>query len=183
MEQSFLSSFFHFVGENGPLILIFLVILLLQKKPYFQFYYIVFIFLNTILNIVLKQLIRQPRPSIHKKLFTKLVNKTPRYISFFGHPYGIFGMPSGHAQSVFFSTVYLWLVNKNFLFTLLCVFFSLWTVSQRVIYNHHTILQILIGSIVGGIVAWVAFQFAKKNIGGKFTAKLDDFAKLSESFC
>jgi membrane-associated phospholipid phosphatase len=176
MEKSLLLSLFHFVGEYGPYLLIFITIFFLQKKPYFQFYYIVFVFVSTILNTILKQLIQQPRPSIDKKLFSKIMEKNSRYISFFGNPYGIFGMPSGHAQAVFFSTTYLWFVNKNRSLTMLCVFISLWTLFQRVIYNHHTVFQVVVGSIVGGLVGWLAFVFAKKNIGGKFSAKLDDFA-------
>ena len=175
-DLSFLTTLFHFVGENGPYLLIFATIFLLQKKPYFQFYYIVFLFLNTLLNTILKQLIQQPRPSIDKKHFAKIMEKNHRFIHLFGNPYGIFGMPSGHAQSVFFSTTYLWLVNKNRSFSLLCLFFSILTLFQRVIYNHHTILQVIIGSIVGTMVAAIAFTFAQKNVGGKFSAKTDDFA-------
>ena len=174
-SESWLLFLFHQLGEYAPFILIFATILLLHKKPYFQFYYIVFLFVNTLLNTFLKQLIQQPRPSVDKKHFARILEKNKKYVSSFGFPYGIYGMPSGHAQSVFFSTAYAWFTFRNVPLVIIFSLLSLLSICQRVVYNHHTVMQVIVGSLVGLMVGSLAYRFARQTIGGKFSGKKDDF--------
>jgi membrane-associated phospholipid phosphatase len=52
------------------------------------------------------------------------------------------------------------------------------TLTQRVIDNHHTILQVIVGSLVGCIVGYVAYKMAQTNMEGKKTAKRDDYGPI-----
>jgi membrane-associated phospholipid phosphatase len=51
---------------------------------------------------------------------------------------------------------------------------SLITMVQRVVYNHHTVLQVIIGGCIGTVVAFTAYYFAKKKVAGIFSLKKDD---------
>ena len=87
-------------------------------------------------------------------------------------------MPSGHSQSLLFSTmfIYLSLKNKNILYIYL--FISLLTMIQRVVYNHHTILQVIVGALVGLIFGYVFYQLARVKITGQISEKADDFGPI-----
>ena len=146
----------------------------MHKKNNFQFYYILFCFFNSILNIILKRFFQQPRPSIDEKLFFIILKKNDSFVRRDGYPYDIFGMPSGHSQSVIYSTVFNFLVFRNFFIILPFLLISLITMIQRIVYNHHTLFQVIIGSFIGIIVAYIAFYFAKTKILGKINLKKDD---------
>jgi membrane-associated phospholipid phosphatase len=169
-----LKMVFNKVGENGPWILIFANILLMFKKTHFQFYYILFTLINVLLNTLLKPLFKHPRPSIDNETFRAVLKRNERFIKRNGHPYDIFGMPSGHTQSVIYSTVYNYLVFYDYQMTICFLLISLLTMIQRVVYNHHTILQIMVGGFIGVFVGYIAYYFAKNNIVGKFSIKHDD---------
>ena len=174
MMVEILKNGFNTVGGNGPIILIFSNIFLMYKKTNFQFYYVCFCIINVVLNTVLKQLFRQPRPSIDEKTFLAILKKNERFVRRDGHPYDIFGMPSGHTQSVVYSTLFNYLVFHNMQMTVAFLILSLLTMVQRVVYNHHTVLQVIVGGCVGTVVALTAYHFAKKKVAGKFTLKKDD---------
>ena len=169
-----LKNGFNIVGGNGPLILTFSNIILMYKKPNFQFYYVCFCIINVILNAVLKQLLKQPRPSIDEKTFLAVLKKNERFVRRDGYPYDIFGMPSGHTQSVVYSTLFNYLVFHNMQMTVAFLILSLITMVQRVVYNHHTVLQVIIGGCIGTVVALTAYYFAKKKVAGIFSLKKDD---------
>ena len=126
------------------------------------------------MNTVLKQLIQQPRPSIDEKTFLAVLKKNERFVRRDGHPYDIFGMPSGHTQSVIYSTLFNFLVFRNSRMTIPFLLLSLLTMVQRVVYNHHTVLQVVAGGFVGTAVAFVAYYFAKRKVAGNFSSKKDD---------
>jgi membrane-associated phospholipid phosphatase len=169
-----LKQVFDKIGGNGPIILMFSNIFLMYEKTHFQFYYVLFYFINIILNTILKQLFRQPRPSIDEKTFLAVLKKNERFVRRDGHPYDIFGMPSGHTQSVIYSTLFNYSVFQNVKILFLFLIISLITMIQRVVYNHHTVLQILIGGCFCVVVTYIAIYFAKMNIAGNFTMKKDD---------
>lgn len=166
------------IGENGPIILLFLTIFLLRNKHNFLFYYILFFIISLFLNLFLKGVIQQPRPSIDTKTFNLMMRNKERYIYKHGIPYDIFGMPSGHSQSVLLSTIFIYLVLHDIKIAGLYLFIILITLTQRVIDNHHTILQVIVGSFIGCIVGYLAYKMAELNLKGKTTAKIDDFGPL-----
>ena len=166
------------VGEYSYLIIIITTLALLYNKPTLYYYYIIGVIVNSILNINLKLLIREPRPLPLKKAnvnsnannnveFEKLTN------------FHIYGMPSGHSQFVFFSTMYVWLACKNIKTTLFYLCVSLITLYQRVKYNMHTIFQVIVGSIIGSLMGALTFMLFKKKIVGGLNFKPDDNFKIA----
>ena len=166
------------IGQNGPLLLLIFTIFLLRNKYNFLFYYILFLIISLLVNIVLKGIIQQPRPSIDTKTFQKMMKNKERFIYKHGIPYDIFGMPSGHSQSVLMSTIFIYLSLRDIKVFILYLFVTLITLTQRVIDNHHTILQVIVGSFIGCIVGYFAYKMAELNLKGKTTAKMDDFGPL-----
>ena len=158
------------VGFISPLILILYSIRLLWDKQTLIVYYLVGLFCNTLLNYVLKGIIKQPRPSQNEKLINLALNNG-RVFS-----YDIYGMPSGHAQSSLYSTIFIWLAfqNKNILILYLCL--TLLTMYNRINTKSHTILQVIVGAIIGTIMGYFIFYIATKKIKGKFKPKEEDNA-------
>jgi membrane-associated phospholipid phosphatase len=173
-----LSKLLSIIGQNGPIILFTLSVFLLRNKCNLLFYYITFYVIGLILNIILKGIIQQPRPSIDKKTFDLMIKNKERYISKYGVPYDIYGMPSGHSQSVLFSTIFIYFAFHNIKLTIIYLLFSIITVFQRVIENHHTVLQVIVGSMIGLIIGYVSYEMAKIKMAGKLTNKKDDYARI-----
>jgi len=173
-----LSKLFNEIGSFGPIILIFLSMYLLWNKNNLFFYYTVGVFIDNILNLILKGLFLQPRPSIEKKEFDLALKHGKRFIFKDGIPYDILGMPSGHSQSSFFSTVFIYLsLRKNNIgYTYLAI--SLLTMMQRVMYGHHTILQVIVGAVIGSVVGYLFYYLATEKVKGLIREKPDDFGPI-----
>lgn len=124
---------------------------------------------------MLKGLIQDRRPSIDSKTFQLMMKNKERYISKHGVPYDIFGMPSGHSQSVLFSTMFIYLCLRDFKVFLVYAIVSLITLTQRVLCMHHTFMQVVVGSFIGIVLGNLGYNMAKLNIEGKKTAKRDDY--------
>ena len=165
----------NYTGEFGPMILFVPTIFLLFKKRSALIYYISGSFLNFILNIFLKLLIQQPRPSDDPDKFELMMERRKHLLLI---PYDVFGMPSGHAQTVAFTTAFVFLTIRNNIFRGFCVLISLVTMWQRVHYNHHTVTQVVIGAIVGILFAGLMFYLNKINIAGLLKEKCDDNAPI-----
>ena len=160
---------FYTVGNNGPIILIIINLFLLRKKITFLVFYLIGYGFNILLNQCLKLFFLQPRPSIDSKTFElslkqmKNVNNYSNLISYDA----VLGMPSGHAQGVFYSFAYFCLVfyqkigfpNKFFFFYL---FILVITIIQRVYYQFHTIAQIIVGGFIGISYAYLIFTISNK---------------------
>ena len=166
-----LSKIFDYLGYFGPNILLILSILLLSVKNYCSYlsYYLIGYILNILLNYVLKGIIQQPRPNEDKKLIEMALHNGKRF------GYDIYGMPSGHSQGVFYSTAFIHLVLKNPQITLIFFLVSLNTIIQRVNYKNHTILQVLIGALVGIAFANIVYYYAQNIIQGNLKLKKDDY--------
>jgi len=166
------------IGQNGPVILLFITIFLLRNKQNLLFYYILFFITSLFLNMVLKGIIQQPRPSIDSKTFNLMMKNKERYIHKHGIPYDIFGMPSGHSQSVLLSTIFIYLSLHDIKIAMLYLVITLITLTQRVIDNHHTILQVICGSLIGIALGCLAYSMAQTTMQGKKTAKKDDYGPV-----
>jgi membrane-associated phospholipid phosphatase len=166
------------IGEIGPIILLVITIFLLRNKHNLLFYYILFFIISIFLNMVLKGIIQHPRPSIDTKTFNLMMKNKERYVHKHGIPYDIFGMPSGHSQSVLLSTIFIYLSLHDIKIAMFYLFITLITITQRVIDNHHTILQVIFGSIVGFLLGYLAYKMAQTNVQGKKTAKKDDYGPI-----
>ena len=173
-----LSELFNEFGSFGPIILIFLSMYLLWNKNNLFFYYTVGVFIDNILNLILKGLFLQPRPNIDQKSFDLALKHGKRFIFKDGIPYDLFGMPSGHSQSSFFSTIFIYLAlrKNNIAYTYLAI--SLLTMTQRVISNQHTIPQVCAGAILGCGTGYLFYYIATQKVKGQIREKPDDFGPI-----
>jgi membrane-associated phospholipid phosphatase len=137
------------IGFHGPIIAAVITLTSLFYQKPFLYAFILFSILNYVINGLLKSSIREPRPSgsipIHD-LDKEDGNKTS------------FGMPSGHAQLIFFSTTFLYLVKKNTYLLLFELFLCALTLYQRWKYRKHSVQQLLVGSGVGAGFAYGAYS-------------------------
>jgi membrane-associated phospholipid phosphatase len=132
------------------------------------------IFVNTILNLILKAIIQQPRPTEDITKFNLALTHGKRFLFKDGIPFDIFGMPSGHAQSAFFSTIFIYLSLRQEKLFYFYALFSLLIISQRVTFNYHTILQVLVGAVIGSMFSYFVYYLAREKIKGHITEKKDD---------
>jgi membrane-associated phospholipid phosphatase len=173
-----LSELFNKFGTFGPIILIFPSMYMLWNKNNLFFYYTVGLFISSILNIILKGLFLEPRPTIDQKSFDLSFKHGKRFLFKDGMPYDIFGMPSGHSQSTFFSTIFIYLALRKKNITYIYLGVSLLTILQRVVYNHHTVLQVIVGAAIGSVVGYLFYYLATENVKGIIREKLDDFGPI-----
>ena len=160
------------IGYYGPVILFISSIFLLYKKTNYLSTYIIGIILSCFSNLVLKEIIKQPRPKGSMHILNSTENNNHKRI----FSSDIYGMPSGHAQHVFYSTIFIYLVFKNTNITLLYLFISLLTLIQRVKYQNHYITQVIVGGFIGGLIAYYMYLYADKKIVGKLLPKKEDNA-------
>ena len=150
-----------FIGFFGPQILFLVTLVALYPQKRFMIFYVIAMVFNSLLNFGLKAIIKQPRPEGELNVYGK--KHSPRLLS------DVYGMPSGHSQHVFLSTVYVYLVLKNNGLTLFYFLLSLLTLSQRVKYKNHTVVQVIVGSCIGAIVAYLAYIMALKGPSTNWT--------------
>ena len=160
------------IGVSGPIILgISSLVLLYNKSNLFSVYIIGFI-INSLLNILLKGIIKQPRPSEDIHVFNIKLMSGKRI------GYDKFGMPSGHAQSVFYSTFFILFALKNNIITFFYFIISFLTIYQRIKYLNHNIYQIIVGSIIGSILGFSFYTYTKELLKGNIKMKMDDNAPI-----
>ena len=135
---------FYKIGFLGPILLFFITTYLLWNHPYL-YVYILFFFINVLFNKLLKHVFQQQRPSGSKTIMNENTD--------------LYGMPSGHAQSVFFSTSFLYFVNGPLLFIFIELCIAMLTVYQRWKYKQHTIAQLGVGSLLGILFAFYVVTF------------------------
>jgi membrane-associated phospholipid phosphatase len=165
-----------YIGFFGPQILLFVSIILLKNKSTLLYIYLLGMFLSMIINYGLKGLIREPRPSEDVHIFNMELNSSNLNGKRLG--FDRFGMPSGHAQSVFFSTAFIYFALKNVKISLFYLLISLNTLYQRVKYKNHSIGQVIIGSLVGSVIAYAFFRYAKHILKRELKEKPDDDAPI-----
>jgi membrane-associated phospholipid phosphatase len=173
-----LNPFIRNFGKIGPLLLFVNSLYLLWHKDNLFYYYLYGVFLNAILNLVLKGIIKEPRPLEDPKLFNIALKHSIRFKFINGYPHDIFGMPSGHAQSAFFSTIFIYLALKDIKISLGYLFIALLTMYQRVLFKDHSVIQVIAGAIVGIIFGGFIFFMARQRITGKLRPRKDDNAPI-----
>jgi membrane-associated phospholipid phosphatase len=176
--MNYISSIIYNVGQNGPEILLYLTIYLLWNKKIMAFYYFVGYFLNSMLNLTLKGIFQQPRPSEDIQKFNVALKNGGKFLFNNGIPFKIFGMPSGHAESCLYSTMFLFLVLHRIDILFIYLFFSVITIYQRIEYKFHTLFQTIVGSIVGVLFGYTIFYLTTQNLKGKHQMKPDDNAVI-----
>ena len=149
-----MSGYIHILDDIGffaPIILFTLSIIVLWSHIKYLNVYLIFFFLNMLLNKNLKQLIGEPRPGkvTEQNIYKKYENTSGAEI---------YGMPSGHAQSVIFSTIYTYLVTKSNNILIGSGFISSLSLVQRYRFKRHSIKQLIVGSLLGAGVALFSYN-------------------------
>ena len=135
-----------YIGFFGPVILFSISLWKLSTRIPFLYGYLGLFLASTLINKALKMVFKEPRPEGSKTII--------------GEPYqgaDEYGMPSGHAQSVCFSATYLYLVTKNALWLALELCVLALTMIQRWKYNAHSVEQLIVGSLLGIVFAYVFY--------------------------
>lgn len=184
-----LSSAIDFIGNWGPLGMIGIVLWLLYQsgRQVYIYYFIVGLIVNTLLNIILKGAIQQPRPddmgqpgAFQKRVRNILATRH-------GLPFNLFGMPSGHAQAVLYICSFLYAVLYfdqgekgarpcNWVIKWLLIVIGVIVLVQRVEWGHHTWFQVAVGAAVGVAIGAGAYWMGKQKIVGRLAKKVDDGA-------
>lgn len=166
------------IGKFGPIILAILSFYLLWDNSNLFFYYTIGFFVNSIINLILKGIIQEPRPifdSQHVRLASTHM-KNQFYAT--GIPFDIFGMPSGHAQSCLFSTTFIYLSLKRMNIIFVYILISFLSLYQRIYFNYHSISQIIVGALTGSGFGYFVYQLAREKIKGRIREKPDDYGPI-----
>lgn len=158
-------NIFYILGQYGYNLLNACSIYLLWGKQKLLIGYICGLVLSITINLFLKFIIKQPRPNKDSKQYNIAIQNCNRedlidycIIS------AMYGMPSGHSSSVAFSTAYIFLALHSNKILFLYLFISFVTAVQRVVYNFHTFNQVIIGIIVGVIIAFFMYHLTTITI-------------------
>jgi membrane-associated phospholipid phosphatase len=162
----------NFVGFNGPVILFLAsIVYLYVKNSYFTIYIIGFM-LSGLINYILKGVFKQPRPIDDNHLFN--LEKMYRNVMTFEN----YGMPSGHTQSVFYTTTFTYLAIENNILLVGSLFISLLTIYQRVQSKQHFLFQTIVGATIGSILGLAFYKYAKNQLQGPLKPKEEDYAPI-----
>ena len=145
-----------FIFHEPFIITIIVAYFIRNNIPYLQAF-VFGTFVNIFLNKLLKLVFRQNRPSNIKHDI---------YMSYTGAEQ--YGMPSGHMQITFFAITYYYLLKRPPIHTLILLLFLAGIVFyQRYSSHNHTIEQLLVGSAVGGIFAYILFDGTERYLSKK----------------
>jgi membrane-associated phospholipid phosphatase len=169
-----INNLFEEFGSYGPGIMIILSMYLLWNHHNLFFYYVIGIICDSVLNLILKGIIQQPRPSFDSKELQLALKHNKRFVYKDGIPFDLFGMPSGHASSVLFSTIFVYLALRKTNWLYLYLIMSAFIMAKRVLYNNHTIYQVLVGALTGVCLAFIVYHFAETKLKGRIREKADD---------
>lgn len=158
------------LGYQGPNILfVFIIIALYYYKhltnPYIYLSVLIWQLASHLLNVVMKNTLRLPRPDSHDQdasIFQKIKNNVTwkNYMTIHRN----FGMPSGHAQAVVSEFTFLTLYFKKPLLSLVALAQVGLTLYQRYALRRHSITQLLIGSVLGGVIGFGFYYGFKRYV-------------------
>jgi len=143
-EGDWLGAFLAFTGLFPFVVVVGLIAICWRERELLHHFSLLGLMLCEGLNKVLKRIIREPRPPLSPK--------------------GGFGMPSAHSQFAFFlltfCTLLLLLKWRTKSFESVAQLFGLWVAAfavciGRVYLSYHTLSQVLVGVVVGGVLGVV----------------------------
>ena len=152
-----MNLFLSILGFWGPYLLIISTsyALIIYNESYLKIY-LFFTVVGSILNSIIKSLIKQPRP------------KRQRFLYDFEHRQQThgqeYGMPSGHAQSSFYSLFTVLFMIPNMYITITSILIACNTCFQRWVYRNHTITQIIMGSICGILLFCLSYKVSEIDL-------------------
>jgi membrane-associated phospholipid phosphatase len=144
-----LCQFFWGIGYFGwQIASVYAIIVLYFIKPLYSILFFVVLSISGLLNKLTKYWFISPRPKNCIKFLATEICKE-----------GANGMPSGHAQFTAFALTAAYLFTHKYLFQSIALF--LVTFIQRVVYHNHTILQLLVGSMIGVVLGICFYEIVK----------------------
>ena len=145
-----------YIGVMGPIITTLITTVSLLEKPPYLFSFLFGSLLNYKFIGILKNTIKQPRPSnpVHYIDDSTIQGEN------------IYGMPSGHAQITAFAITTLYLTRGPQSWILVSLFIGALTLYQRWSFRRHTIEQLIVGTIVGVSFAYLLFWITKNYLEG-----------------
>lgn len=151
------------LGYQGPNILLALILLALFAQqitnPAVYVAVIVWQITSHLLNVVIKNTLKAPRPDSNQDpKFAQLNPAFANYMTIHRN----FGMPSGHAQAMLSQLIFIALYFKNPFLTATAAAQTLLTLWQRYETRRHSLIQLLAGSVLG-IAVGLAFLYFFKN--------------------
>ena len=164
--------FLNYIGLYAPIILFFLTLFFLRNMSNFLNIFLQGFILNNILNILLKLFFKDPRPSENKRLI-QIGVENGNYFNFDNY-----GMPSGHAQNCGYFLTYCAFVLQNYYINLIYLIITIITLLQRYINKNHTILQLIVGLIIGLFVGYLTYIVGQKYIQGNLKMKPEEDAPI-----
>ena len=176
-----LQLFYNF-GKYGPGLIFIIAVYLLYTKHILLMTFIIGYVLNILFNFMLKGIFRMPRPNENMKKFDAAI-RLNKYMNL-----NRFGMPSGHAQTMIFTLVFVSFallstknkvngINTNQNWVALMIVLSIITLAHRVHFNMHSLEQIFVGSIIGALIGYGFFYYSQIRIRGSLNNK-DDYSLL-----
>jgi len=161
------TSWIMYVLDRTPVLMVPIMLYWLQPKQSYQLLFLVYWVLNVATNAALKRYFEQPRPMTNLSLFYRRLQLCKDCMDS-----NEFGMPSGHAQTFAFCCLFAFFVvssttsrmhsipsDKELFFPYLLFLAWILTCLQRVIAKRHTILQVIMGSLVGFFFGLSLFFF------------------------
>lgn len=152
-NQNNIIKIFDTMGFMGPFILLGIGIWQLWGNHGFWGAYLVVFMMNSFINKIAKVIVKQPRPLDGESIMDE------NYVGA-----EMYGMPSAHAQSVFSSVTFLYLVKESPAWLLGGLFIAGLTVYQRWKYRRHTMEQLGVGAILGMGVAYGGYYMTKQYL-------------------
>ncbi len=109
-----------------------------------------------LINLALKRMWLQPRPSTDLAFFKVSLSREKNR----NNPFWVMnycGMPSGHAQFAGFALVYVMLSSPSWWVGSFLTGLTVVTCVQRVVSQAHTVLQVMVGLLVGMVWGWICY--------------------------
>ena len=167
-ENNIIENVIYHLGASSPYIVFMYALYILRNKYNLLSIFCVGFIINIIINSLLKAIIREPRPSYNKPEFnTDTDTDTDESAEKLDDPLGttipfnVYGMPSGHAQGTAYTFFYLFLVTKNIQIALIPLLLIIITGYQRVLSMNHTLLQVIVGTILGLLSGYIFYRYAE----------------------
>ena len=137
------------IGYYGPYFQALIVLFVIHTNINIVFIYTLGWLFSNFFNNLLKIIIRQARPP--NQVHTDIENICHNY-----------GMPSYHMQFCAFSIAFLFFMTMSYRLLILTSILGSLSFHQRYKYRRHTFQQLVVGTIVGGILGWITYLIVQK---------------------
>lgn len=160
-----MNKYIYFLGYQGPKTLFLLILGMLyyqgETNPYIYLAVIACQAINFLINVSIKNILKAARPDSDKDPKFPLLKPT---LKNFFTVHRNFGMPSGHAQDVWWDFTFIALYFENPLLTAFAAGQVALTLWHRYENRRHTLKQLAVGSTVGMIVGLSFYTILKNTI-------------------